>query len=234
MVPESVSPTDLGYDSAGPTPASYGETFEAFRMPLWEITRSAYVDRGTASADPAPGPGQVLDIPTLSFDTYDEFGEGAIPTGTYNIGIACTDAKRGGDKFWNVRMSFTADPADPLGVAWEVLEGGGATTTTTTIVDDTTTTTTGDGTTTTTSGDGTTTTTFGDGTTTTIGSGDVSGGGFSGGTPSAASPVTTAGQLPYTGSSPIPMVVWAVALVVFGRMAMLLGKRPKVIGDDLT
>jgi hypothetical protein len=28
------------------------------------------------------------------------------------------------------------------------------------------------------------------------------------------------------------MVVWAVALLVFGRMAMLFGKRTKVIGDD--
>lgn len=52
-----------------------------------------------------------------------------------------------------------------------------------------------------------------------------------GGTPSAASPVSTAGQLPFTGSSPIPMVAWAVALLLFGRMAMLMGKRPKVIGD---
>jgi hypothetical protein len=55
-----------------------------------------------------------------------------------------------------------------------------------------------------------------------------------GGTPSAASPVTTMGQLPYTGSSPLPMVFWAVSLLVFGRMAMLLGKRPKVIGDGRT
>jgi hypothetical protein len=55
-----------------------------------------------------------------------------------------------------------------------------------------------------------------------------------GGNPSAASPVTTAGQLPYTGSSPVPMVVWAVALLVFGRIAMLVGKRTKVIGDDPT
>ncbi len=60
----------------------------------------------------------------------------------------------------------------------------------------------------------------------------MSGGSFSGGNPSSASPVSTAGQLPFTGASPIPTVAWAIALLVFGRMAMLLGKRPKVIGDD--
>ncbi len=53
-----------------------------------------------------------------------------------------------------------------------------------------------------------------------------------GGTPSAASPVTTAGQLPFTGSSPLPMIFWAICLLVFGRMAMLVGKRTKVVGDD--
>jgi hypothetical protein len=52
-----------------------------------------------------------------------------------------------------------------------------------------------------------------------------------GGTPAAASPVAVMGQLPYTGSSPLPLVFWAASLLVFGRMAMLLGKRPKVVGD---
>jgi len=36
------------------------------------------------------------------------------------------------------------------------------------------------------------------------------------------------GQLPYTGNSPWSLVVWGAMLLVFGRMAILLGRKPKV------
>jgi hypothetical protein len=47
----------------------------------------------------------------------------------------------------------------------------------------------------------------------------------SGGSPSG----TTTGTIPATGSSTTAVVVWGVLLLVFGRMAILLGRKPKVI-----
>lgn len=54
MVPETVSPNDLQFDSAGPTPAGYAGALADFKMPLWSTTGSSFVDASTAAAD-APG-----------------------------------------------------------------------------------------------------------------------------------------------------------------------------------
>jgi hypothetical protein len=189
--------------------------------------------QNTGIAGGAGQPGIISGIPQFTF----EFNlPGEIPAGSYQVGVVCT--KDGGqtlDTYYVTGMTVTADAAGgPAEITWaEATLGGGGTTTTTsagstTTTADGSTTTTADGSTTTTA-DGSTTTTA-DGSTSTTDTAQVSGGVF-GGTPSAASPVSTAGQLPFTGSSPIPMVAWAVALLLFGRMAMLMGKRPKVIGD---
>jgi hypothetical protein len=151
---------------------------------------------------------------------------GDFPTGDYEVGLACTQGTGAGmvKSYWTTTMTISQNAAGgPAQISWAV-----STTTTTTTTSSTST---SSSSTTSTTTDGSTTTTVG-GTTTTTGGAEVSGADIFGGTPSAASPVTTAGQLPYTGSSPLPMVFWAVCLLVFGRMVMLLGKRTKVIGDD--
>lgn len=78
-----------------------------------------------------------------------------------------------------------------------------------------------DGATTTSTSDPTSTTT------TTTGPTPVSVGdsGFSGGSPTLSS----MGQLPRTGGSTLSTVLWGALLVVFGRMAVLLGRTPVVI-----
>ena len=40
---------------------------------------------------------------------------------------------------------------------------------------------------------------------------------------------TTTGTIPSTGSSTTSLIVWGVLLLVFGRMAILLGRKPKVL-----
>ena len=160
---------------------------------------------------------------------------GDLAAGSYTLGLACTKGSGAGmvKTYWSTTIVVVADAANggPAQFTWSA---SAAPTTTTTTGGGSTTTTTAGGSTTTTSADGSTTTTVDGGSTTTTTDGAAVSGAdaFSGGSPSAASPVTTMGQLPFTGSSPLPMVFWAIALLVFGRMAMLLGKRPKVVGDD--
>jgi hypothetical protein len=157
---------------------------------------------------------------------------GDFPAGDYLVGLACTQGNGAGmvKAYWTTTMTISGNvDGGPAQIDWTVSTSPTTTSSTSTSSSSTTSTTTG-GSTTTTAG-GTTTTTAG-GTTSTTDGASASGSGVFGGTPSAASPVTTAGQLPYTGSSPLPMVFWAVCLIVFGRMAMLLGRRTRVIGDD--
>lgn len=56
---------------------------------------------------------------------------------------------------------------------------------------------------------------------------------ITGGNPSAntgGSPTSSStGTIPSTGSSTTSLVVWGVLLLVFGRMALLLGRKPKVL-----
>jgi hypothetical protein len=230
MVPQGVDPGTLAYGNAGPTPTATGANF---RKPLYAASGgTAFANRFTDV-----NTGVITGIPSFSFAQFQPDGAALIPPGTYNVGIACTlgtGAAQVLDKYWNATLEIVADGADPNGIAWTIPVGGGTTTTvdgTTTTTGGSTTTTT-DGSTTTTTTGGSTTTTTGGSTTTTVGP-DVSGSDLYGGAPSAASPVTTAGQLPYTGSSPLPLMFWAICLIVFGRMAMLLGKRTKVVGDDI-
>jgi hypothetical protein len=228
LIPAAADPSGLTFDGSGPIQVS-GQV----RSPLYSANGEPVVGALTGSAATPGGPGVISGLPTMSFGVL---LPGDLAAGTYNVGVACTVGQAGSkqlDKFWNAHLTVTADSADaPAQFTWVLAATGTTTTTvggTTSTTAGGTTTTTGDGTTTTT--DGSTTTT--DGSTTTTGGADVSGAdAFSGGSPSAASPVTTMGQLPYTGSSPLPMVFWAIALLVFGRIAMLLGKRPKVVGND--
>lgn len=234
IVPDSVDPATLTYNDNGPVPLGTGASF---RQPLYQSDSQSYTNKPTGIAAPG-GPG-VISPPEFFFGV---FTSSALPAGTYNIGIACTKGTPGPtqlDRFWNVKVTFTADAGDtPGGFTWAVAADQGTTTTTSTststtstTVDGSTTTTTADGSTTTTATDGSTTTTIeGGSTTTSVAAGGLTGSSttYGGGSPSSPSVASTVGKLPYTGGSPWTFVVWGLLLLVFGRMAVLLGREPQV------
>lgn len=228
MVPAAVNLAGLTFDSNGPIPNGVGS------QPLF-AGASIYVDQNTGVATTAGGPGAIVDNPVFDFAVFGSQGPTIVPNGLYNVGIACTKGPASAtqlDKYWNVQLTFVADASDkPSGIKWTTpavvvttTTAAGVTTTTaagvttTTAAGATTTTTTrvGATTTTTTVAGNATTTTFSGVTTTLLGSGAGSGG-YNG--PTIVS----------TGSSPIPIIIWAMLLLVFGRMALLLGRPMRVL-----
>lgn len=172
--------------------------------------------------------GLISGIPLLSLQT-----QTVLPLGSYKIGIACT-FNNATEDYWSSVIDVTANTSDaPLGIAWTAAAGSTTSTTTTTTAGSTTTagatTTTRPATTTTTSG-ATTTTTPGSTTTAAAASVTSSTVRF---TSSAASQSTggssSAGAIPVAGSSPVPLVVWAILFLVFGRMTILVARPLKVL-----
>jgi hypothetical protein len=224
VVPSSVDPGSLTWDASGPVPNSVGASFS---QPLYNAeTSGAYVDELTLDnpGSPRPRPGEVINVPAFSFGVFEP---GNLPAGTYNVGLACTLGAASAtqlDRFWNVQLEVVEDVADePAGITWSVVEGTTTTTTdATTTTEDGSTTTTTDGTTTTTTDGGSTTTTDGTDTTTPV---FVAGGEPTSGGTAVLDSVAT---LPVTGGSTMSLVVWAVLLLTFGRMAVLLGRAPRV------
>ncbi|MEQ1703605.1 MAG: hypothetical protein ABMA25_26150, partial [Ilumatobacteraceae bacterium] len=153
--------------------------------------------------------------------------------GTYNLGFACTLGAAGAgqiDKYWNVQLTFATDNNDaPSKITWTVAGVQSTTTTSTTLAPTSTTTTTIGG------GSTTTSTTVVGGTTTT--SSTVAGATSTTAVGSGAGVTTTirssgGGQLAATGGSPLPIMFWAVLLLVFGRMAILLGRPLRVLPHE--
>ena len=218
VVPGATVVDDLTFDGSSP---SVGQ-------PLFEPSGTA-VQNYTVE----PSTGNILQLPGTYTFTINSPGD--FQTGTYLVGLACTKGDGAGmvKTYWTTAMDITTDAsAGPAQFTWVSSTTPPPSSTTSTSVDPSSTTTSSvdPSSTTTSSVDASTTTTTSDvsgGGTSNTGSG----GGSSNGSPSSASPVSTVGQLPFTGSSPLPMVFWAVSLLVFGRFAMLLGKRPKVVGD---
>jgi hypothetical protein len=245
MVPASADPATLTYNSSGPVSPSA----EVVARPLYSaLGGSPQVNKNTAIST-----GQIVGTSTVSFAVW---APGDIAPGTYEIGFACTKAPALGqpaqtERFWQTTIEITADAATggAAQVSWQVAEAaptttiapaatttiaGGATTTipggTTTIPGGTTTTiagattTTIAGATTTTIAGATTTTVFASGgPTTTFPSGTAT----SGGSSSVGSGSTS---IPVTGpSSTVRIVVWALLLLVFGRMAVLLARPVRVL-----
>jgi hypothetical protein len=171
MVPSSVDPASLQFDSTGPAPNGFGSSF---RQPLYDSTSNPYVNAQTATATTPGGPGPIINIPTFNFNVYEA---GQIPAGPYNVGIACTKGAASAtqlDKYWNVQMTFTTAASDrPAQVTWTAANAAPSTTTTTAASGGSTTTTAAGATTSTTNPGGTTTTTNASGgsTTTTAASG---------------------------------------------------------------
>jgi len=120
MVPSTVDPGGLTFDSSGPKPNGTGADF---RQPLYtKVGGSGYTDAQTADAVTQPGPGQIINIPTFSLDVYSST---ELLPGAYNVGIACTKGPASTtqvDKFWNLQMTVVTDPTDsPTKIKWTVL-----------------------------------------------------------------------------------------------------------------
>jgi hypothetical protein len=219
MVPAATDPNSLTFDAHGPV-AVAGQ----FRQPLFDATGSPYVDELTDLAVAPAVTGGISGLPTFDFGV---FAPGDVPVGEYSIGIACTLGPAGPTQlasFWRTRITVAESASDlPAGITWTgpappaTPRGDNPTSTTAPGGRSTATTTPG--------GRAGATTVPGD-TTTTSTPGEVA---FAGSGPSDPSMFRAVGQLRLTGSSPWYFIVWGVLLVVFGRIAVLLVRRPKVL-----
>ena len=158
---------------------------------------------------------------------FKDFTRLQFPAGSYQIGIACTkdNLVRG---YWASTITFTTSTTDPLGLTWAPAATPPPTTTTTTVASTTTTTLAA---TTTLSSTTTTvrpsTTLAGSSTTVAASSTTVAG---AGGPTSTVSVNTLPARIPTTGSSSTVMIgLWAVLLLIFGRMALVLSRPVRVL-----
>jgi hypothetical protein len=230
MVPASVDVSQLTYNSGGPT-APAGVTF---KFPLFAQTGNAQqVNRNTAPTTGIITAGNLLQ--PFSFAALVAGGI-EVPNGSYKVGLACT-LLGVTEEYWETTIAVTASTTGPVTFAWQVTDTPTTTTTTSTTTSSTTTTTIA--VTTTTRPTTTTTTTTLPGATTTTTTTTT--------TPASASSSTalgsliptpsggvgssgpTAGNIPVTGSSSIPIVVWAMLLLVFGRMTILFARPVRVL-----
>jgi len=221
MVPTDVDLATLTFGTAGPLPPGFAD--EPFRQPLFDPNSTAYVEAQTAARVNAGDPGPIINIPAFSHAVW---SPGDVQPGTYAIGIACTLGAASDtqlDRFWSAQITVVEAPSDPAGITWTASPT--QTTTTTTPGATTTSTAPGSSTTSTTGLGGTTTTTSSGSTTSSTTTSTIAGTGTTGGSPSGTSGV---GGLPLTGSSTTSLVVWSVLLLAFGRMAVLLGRPPRV------
>lgn len=248
MVPASVDAATLTYNSNSGVIPPAGVTFAG---PMYAFTGQDPAINGNT----AVSTGQIINVPTLGFGVY---LPGDVAPGRYKVGFACSKPPAPGqpaatERYWQqiivVTASATGGPAQftwaveapsantttttvaptsttvaatTTTVARATTTTTAATTTTTTVVGATTTTTTVAGATTTTAlaSGGPTTTIAGSGTSSFPATGSGSSGGFTTG---------SGGALPITGRDELPVIVWGILLVVFGRMAVLLARPVKVI-----
>ncbi|MGH9084410.1 MAG: hypothetical protein ACRDYW_03060 [Acidimicrobiales bacterium] len=222
IVPVAVDPASLTFDAAGPLPQGIGTDL---RQPLLDVNGSPFVDKPTLAnpGSPRPKPGEIVDVPAFDFAL---FPDGSVPTGSYVIGLACTKgpaAPQQLDRYFTASLDVVTDPADPGAFTWSVAAGQVTTTTT----GGTTSTTAGS----TTAADGstTTTTTTGGSSVTSAPSGDETDVLAAAVGPSGTPLVGGLATLPATGGSVLSPLMWAGLLLVFGRMAVLLGRPPSVL-----
>ncbi len=239
MVPAAVDPATLTYGTSGPIAPAVG----TFTQPLYSSVNAPLVNKNTA-----PDTAVVIGVGVVSFSAY-QFLPGGVPNGTYRIGIVCTKDGQT-ERFWQSQVTFVGEPT---AFNWTVDAGSttttvaGATTTTvagattTTVAGATTTTVAGATTTstvrpTTTTSATTSTSTAVTATTTTAvavaSAGPTSTIGFSS-QPVASGGFNSGSAIPVTGPSHAVMIaVWAILLLVFGRMAVLLARPIPVIVAD--
>ena len=228
MVPASIDPATLTFGPQGPLPTGTGASL---RQPLFSAG-TPVINKTTAVASTAGGPGLLTGLPTISFGLFGASGPQIVPPGLYNLGYACTLGVASAtqlDKYWNVQLTFSADPTDvPSGITWVV--GVVSPTTTTTIAPTTTTAAPAVTTTTTTAPVVTTTSTTVKPvvTTTTV----AASSGVTTTSVLSGSSGNTGGSLPSTGTSPMLMVLWALMALVCGRMAILFGRPIRVLTHE--
>ena len=236
MVPSSVDVTQLQFDPvAGPNPQSFG-TYATLRLPLFVVEGgSPYTGAQTADANPAGGPGPVINIPAFKLSTGTDLDPGDIPAGNYKIGIACVKGPASATQlsnFWSAEIAVAAAASGQGGatqITWSVVAGTGTTSTTAAGSGSTSTTASGGSTSTTASGGSTSTTASGGSTSTTAAGGATTSSTRASGAAGTTGGVSgSGGTLPTTGSSPEALVMWGFFLVVCGRIAVVLSRPPKV------
>lgn len=94
MVPSSVDPSTLTFDSTGPTP----------RHPLYTVAGDPYVDAQTAKGE-KNDPGFIVNIPAFSLTV---FGPDDLPAGPYAVGLACT-RDYSIDRLWTTTINVQQD-----------------------------------------------------------------------------------------------------------------------------
>ena len=221
MVAAAVDVSNLTYAS-GPNAVAGG----AFVSPIYDSAGGTAVINQNPSASPL---GLISGIPTISFSV---FSPGNVAPGDYKIGFACTQAGAT-VSFWSTTITVVTDARDsPAQFAWSVAAASATTTTAAA------TTTTGAATTTTVRS--ATTTTVRAATTTTQAPTTTTSASSTSTTPSTSgSPTTTAAfassatpttspSLASTGTSSSTLLIWAVLLLVFGRIAILLARPVRV------
>ena len=197
-------------------------------------------DTRLSNQNPSTDPvGVIGSTPTLTFTRY----ESSPPAqGDYTLGVACST---GGTTavYWTAVITVT--PGANGAFTWSVKSDGRAAVATTTTTIASTSTTSRPTTTTataTTLNNGTSTTLFGS-TTTAGGTSSPSSTSVSSAAPLGATTTTSSAGLPFnasgtasngarlptSGSNSWPLVIWGGLLLVFGRMAILLGRRPRVL-----
>ena len=199
IVANAVDIGSLTFDAAGPSTSGAG-----FTSPMYSVAGDPVTVKFPASSPD----GLISGIPTVSFAA---FSKGAFPAGTYQVGIACT--KAGANLgYWASPMTFTTSATDPLGLTWSVDSSSGTTTTTST-----------------TSTTSTTTTTVRP--TTTIASSTTTSASTTTVRPTTTVSVNTLpAKIPSTGSSStVRIALWAVLLLIFGRMALVLSRPVRVL-----
>jgi hypothetical protein len=225
IVSSNVTVSALTFDAGGPTPSSTGATV---RLPLFNLG-TPYIDGNTAV-----GSGAITGLPPFDFSVFGSSGPTVLPNGTYTLGVACTKGVAGPtqlDKYWTTQITVTATPSDtPSGLTWSsgsvtppTSPPAAPTTAAPTTVAPTTaapTTSVAGGTTT------SPTTTVAGATTTTTTAGSTS---------TTLNPLATtttvdygSGGLVATGSSPVPMVIWGVLLLLLGRIVVLVARPVRV------
>ena len=226
MVPASVDPSTLTFDSGGPIPAGTGANL---RLPLFSsVGGSPFIDQTTAVATSPGGGGLLTGLPPFSFGVFGTDGPTFVPAGTYNLGFACTLGAASAtqqDRFWNVRMTFVVDPTDqPSGIKWTLAApapppSATSSTTSTTPATAASTTSTTVAPAPTSNASSTSSTIVSPGSSSSIAVQSLA---------VARSSGSGSSGLASTGSSPLQIVVWAILLLVFGRMAILFGRRLRV------
>lgn len=234
MVPGTEDPAAVAFAGNG---ALVGQSTGSggtgtFRQNLY--TTAGNPIRGQA---PNVGDAAVINIPNMRFSVW---GSGQIPPGLYTIGISCIDLDVASavDNYWTSQMNFVADATDPVGVRWVAVAAQTPTSSTTSSSSTSSSTTSSSTTSSSTTSSSTTSSSTTSSTSSTTSppaastvSGSVSGAATVGQSSAGTASAGTAGSsdtLPRTGSTWAVLVVSAFLLVVFGRIALLLGRSVRI------